>query len=490
MLPTVGFPIDCGYQITINYGSAPFKYDLSKEVTTVEKKEFTEIDTNDVVEFALNLEAFVNNKMGSDVTFKSNDGQTLYGHTLIIASRSKVFADLVKTEKEIQINFDKDTVLRLLEYIYTGKTLLTEKNWENVLKAADKYGFAELRKLCFEFIVRTLNKNTVLEVMIKCQKKGYEFDASDLLERCVKFVEKKAYEIIKTPSFLRLSEETIILMLKNTNTLVDEFEMFEATVKWANKRKEEGDEREISEILKEIGKWFRYPFMSATELVKKVKPYGIIPEDLYKQSLEHIAYPQGTHVNLLKQLHFEPRYSLFPGSTCLDSKTAWTLKGWLPYSKKGWRLVYQASKDGFLTTTFHTKADNKGDTVTVIQSDNGYIFGGYNPLPWSQNNTYNNDKRTFLFSLVNKMGKPTKIDNHTQYQNSAYNGSGYGPTFGGGHDIYISNQSNTNNQSYTNCSYSFKICGLVYGGTNTNQFFAGSYNFKTKEIEVYARVTD
>ena len=53
------------------------------------------------------------------------------------------------------------------------------------------------------------------------------------------------------------------------------------------------------------------------------------------------------------------------------------LKGWLPEGLVGeWRLLFRASRDGFAAATFHSKCDNKGPTITVVQSA-GNIFGGF-----------------------------------------------------------------------------------------------------------------
>lgn len=489
LLPTVTFDHNSSDQFSINYGEKPFLYDLSKEVRSdFDKKDFTELETKDENELGVDLTMFINRKEGSDVTILSKDGQTLYGHKLILSSRSKVLADMLTSKSNLELNFDKEIILVILEYIYSGKTLLTIKNWENVLKLADKLSLVSLRKVCFEFIVKTLNKNTVLDVMIKAQSKGYEFDATDLLERCVTYVEKKAYDIIKTESFLRLNEEVIILMLKNTNTCVDEFEMFNSCLKWANYQKEQGDKREVSEILKNIGEWIRYPQLTGIELVKNVKPSGICPSNLYKEALEYIAKPENASVEQLKKLQFQSRYALFKGTTILDNKGSWILRNWLPYSKKGWQLIYKATKDGFQSATFHQKCDSKGDTVTIIQSKNGYIFGGYNAQPWSQNGSYSFDQRCFLFSIVNKKGKAVKFDNYGTDRNSCYNSSGYGPTFGGGHDLYICDNSNSVNSSYCNSSYSYRFPTMNYGSSEAQAMLAGSYNFQTTEIEVFSRM--
>jgi hypothetical protein len=53
-------------------------------------------------------------------------------------------------------------------------------------------------------------------------------------------------------------------------------------------------------------------------------------------------------------------------------------------------------------------------------------------------------------------------------------------TFGGGHDLHICDQANTNNSSYTNHGSTYEIPS----GKDKN-WLAGSYNFKVIEIEVY-----
>jgi len=95
-----------------------------------------------------------------------------------------------------------------------------------------------------------------------------------------------------------------------------------------------------------------------------------------------------------------------------------------------------------------------------------------------------------FFSLINATKKPLKFDQNTVYGNYSVLGSAtYGPTFGGGHDFYICDNSNTVNSSYSNFGYSFTITSTTYAysSTQAQSFLAGSYNFKTLEIEVFAR---
>jgi len=68
----------------------------------------------------------------------------------------------------------------------------------------------------------------------------------------------------------------------------------------------------------------------------------------------------------------------------------------------------------------------------------------------------------------------------TKNNNTIYCNNGYGPTFGGGHNFHICNDSNTSNSSY--CSWTdthFDTKG------KTNEAITGGYNFTTKEVEVF-----
>lgn len=139
-------------------------------------------------------------------------------------------------------------------------------------------------------------------------------------------------------------------------------------------------------------------------------------------------------------------------------------------------LIYSATRDGFGAAAFHRQCDNKGKTLTVIQS-NGYLFGGYTDQSWD-GSTYKNGA-SWLFTLTSAFNiAPTKYP-HAK-NNSVYCYPVYGPTFGNGHDITVSDNSNTNSNSYTHFPHSFSD---TTGKGNVT--FAGTYNFQTTEIEVF-----
>ena len=154
-------------------------------------------------------------------------------------------------------------------------------------------------------------------------------------------------------------------------------------------------------------------------------------------------------------------------------------------SKKG-KLLYRATRDGFTSQAFHAKCDGMGNTITIIKSNFNYVFGGFVSPVWISSGNWTNDPNAFLFSL--RRGEESyKAKFAVKDAGYAFYGvSSSGPTFGGGNDIYVCNNSNTETGSHTNfgCSYNLPN-GYTYG-ENAKEFLAGNYDqWTTTEMEVY-----
>ena len=48
-----------------------------------------------------------------------------------------------------------------------------------------------------------------------------------------------------------------------------------------------------------------------------------------------------------------------------------------------WKLIYRASEHGYTAKSFHEYCDDKGPTLVIIKSSEGWIFGGYTTQSWS-----------------------------------------------------------------------------------------------------------
>jgi len=189
------------------------------------------------------------------------------------------------------------------------------------------------------------------------------------------------------------------------------------------------------------------------------------------------------------------KYSSVVGNS--QNFLTWLDKWLKPVTRQSsyWNRCYQATVNGWSSSTFHSNCDGKGPTVTIIRVGK-YIFGGYTSVSWSYSCGYRYDSAAFLFSLVNKPGwQPLKLDQTAKYSSpkvhSIYSCSSYGPTFGGGHDIRIANNAASNTNSSSNLGYTYSPpAGNSFLSSFTRSFLAGSnYNFRPDEVEVFYETT-
>ena len=74
----------------------------------------------------------------------------------------------------------------------------------------------------------------------------------------------------------------------------------------------------------------------------------------------------------------------FPGSKLIDGTDSALIDTWVGSNGKTWTLCYRKTTDGASATTFHTKCNGKGPTITVMQLSTGKKIGGYGPQSWTQ----------------------------------------------------------------------------------------------------------
>jgi hypothetical protein len=149
-------------------------------------------------------------------------------------------------------------------------------------------------------------------------------------------------------------------------------------------------------------------------------------------------------------------------------------------------LIYRGSHDGFAAKSFHDACDGHKNTVVIVETREGWIFGGYSPCEWDSSYKYKQDdtRTSFLFTIKNPHGVaptvfPLKED---RKQCAIYSFPSRGPIFGGGCDLFVSDNCDANNKSYT------RGFGDTYENTTKldgRTFFTGDRNFVVKEIEVF-----
>ncbi|KAL7544142.1 hypothetical protein ACHAWF_007527 [Thalassiosira exigua] len=166
-----------------------------------------------------------------------------------------------------------------------------------------------------------------------------------------------------------------------------------------------------------------------------------------------------------------------------DSKEVNLLHEWLDEDRSNgeFNLLYQSSRDGLSAANFHSKCDNQGCTLTVIETTDGFVLGGYTNTPWASGNESSTASKSFLFVISGsdvtcpcKMKLKSADDGYAVCHNSTY-----GPTFGGGHNLRV-HGSNEHVYLYSGTSYHPWPLGRLTTPTN------GSYAMlEIKELEVF-----
>ena len=135
---------------------------------------------------------------------------------------------------------------------------------------------------------------------------------------------------------------------------------------------------------------------------------------------------------------------------------------------------------------FHRLCNGRANTLTIVKSTTGYIFGGYTSIAWSSVGEFRSDSTAFLFTLTNPTNKPMKLNIKTgQEQKAVWHRSRDGPVFGDGYDLFVYDESNTNLNNWV-YSLSYDAPNGQTGEAGGKFIHGGSTNyFQTVEVEVF-----
>jgi hypothetical protein len=102
-------------------------------------------------------------------------------------------------------------------------------------------------------------------------------------------------------------------------------------------------------------------------------------------------------------------------------------------------LHYRGTRDGQTNDAFHSKCDEKGCTLTVIETTCGKVIGGYSNTAWSSTGVYKVANKAFLFALSGVgISSPCKMKlKNANSVNAIYCTNSRGPMFGAGFDMYV-----------------------------------------------------
>lgn len=152
-------------------------------------------------------------------------------------------------------------------------------------------------------------------------------------------------------------------------------------------------------------------------------------------------------------------------------------KGIGPIKINNIKLIYRATRDGGLVSEFHSKCDNIKNTLMIVQTSEGYKFGGFTSTGWkSENGEDIYDEKAFCFSInLNKIYNiiSPKYALHIQ-------SSGGRPSFGSSNYIFLlQDEFLKSKKNYVQKMIDYK------GETKNYEINGGNTHFKVSELEVF-----
>jgi hypothetical protein len=166
-----------------------------------------------------------------------------------------------------------------------------------------------------------------------------------------------------------------------------------------------------------------------------------------------------------------------PDTSIINLGQVRLLHKWLGEDGSNGKLTLLYRGVAIASKNFHNLCDDKGPTLTIIETTCGLVIGGYTSIPWSSTNEWSADSKAFLFVLSgNGVTSPHKMMLKNPSDDKAiYCGQINGPYFGRLDSLLVQS-------------------GYVYvnsaGSYNTEPIFQGTHKFTMRKMEVFSLSTD
>ncbi|EDO34507.1 predicted protein, partial [Nematostella vectensis] len=199
------------------------------------------------------------------------ENEEFSAHKGILAANSHYFmamftTDMIEKEQERVIlkKLKPSVVKEILDFLYTGRIEIDNKNVRDLLEASSFLIISSVTDKCWQFLEEYLNVETCLIVLSIAD----EFYNLDLNKKALKFLCREFLSVAKTREFLELSTAEIKELLSSDDIyLDDEIQLLEILIKWVN-----FDRSNRRKYIPELMKLVRFHF---------IKP-GILDSQLFK----------------------------------------------------------------------------------------------------------------------------------------------------------------------------------------------------------------
>jgi hypothetical protein len=151
------------------------------------------------------MKQMVNNPLGSDITINCKNNEKIFAHKIILNPRNEFFNKL--EENSIDFEFQKESVLIVLEYIYTFELDYKNINHNNLIEVLDICQKINCQIKLDKIFKKVISTKNVFEIYQK-------YDLKNIQEFCEKFIIKNYAIFRNTDEFNNLPKDSIISIQK------------------------------------------------------------------------------------------------------------------------------------------------------------------------------------------------------------------------------------------------------------------------------------
>ncbi|XP_008183072.2 kelch-like protein 3 [Acyrthosiphon pisum] len=241
------------------------------------------------------LQSLRKHEVFCDVKLETDDKKIIFAHKVVLASASPYFHAMFTNFAEK--NYDLVTMRQLnstclqplVNFIYSGEIVITEKNVQDLLSAANLLQLQEVKDACCDFLETQLCSTNCIGI----NKIADFHSCTKLLTSSELYIRQHFSEVADGDEFLSLSSKEVIKLISSDELIVpSEEKVFESVILWV-KHDILGTRKCI---LPQLMEYVRLPLASKHYILKKV-----IEEPLIKNCLECKDYViEALHFHLLK----------------------------------------------------------------------------------------------------------------------------------------------------------------------------------------------
>ncbi|EXX57224.1 hypothetical protein GLOIN_2v1769268 [Rhizophagus irregularis DAOM 181602=DAOM 197198] len=412
------------------------------------------------------LENLLETDEGYDVIIYAgeNENETeIHAHSLILRTRSQYFRTAFFEETWIMArdgkyifkkpNVKPNFIKIILRFFYCGKvdlTKLLEPDIMDLLIVVDEFKIQILIRFIQEYLIKNLHE-FLRQNRVRILDYFYQNDSVlDLWNYCFNNICEEVEIFFNSNKFFDLKENLLELLLKRDDLSSNEIVIWKNLINWCLAKHpsissdvEKWNRNEIAIMEKTIHNFIpliRFYEMSSDDFLSKVYPYrNLLPKDLINNVLIfHMDLNVKFSANIKnKQFKFKkcgydsilikPRHFAIIASWIEKKDDFYDVRN-LPYS---FNLIYRSSKHGYTTAAFHEHCDNRGASIVIGKVTNSdQLVGGYNPLSWDSNKSWNFTVDSFIFSSKNRDNLQNTVVSYSFDEHSIYCDPLYGPAFG------------------------------------------------------------